>query len=260
MTGVWGVLYTKEMKELWRSRKWIWVPLVFVLLGVSQPIVAVYLPELLKAAGSLPAGAVIDIPKPAGGEVLAQTLSQYGTVGVLVLVLALMGTVSAERASGAAGLVLAKPVPFASYITAKWAAAVTLGSVSFTAGYVSSWYYAELLIGPVAPERALPSMLLYALWLAFVATATVALSAALNGGGAAAFAAIGGAMLLTLTAGLFERYTRWSPGTLAGRAASVLARGEAGPQLALAAAATVALGALLLALAVRLLRRRELLP
>ncbi|TMV49322.1 ABC transporter permease [Paenibacillus mesophilus] len=257
---LWFVLYAKEMKELWRSRKWIWVPLVFVLLGVSQPVTTYYLPDILQAAGSLPEGTVIEIPKPTGAVVLAQTLSQYGTLGVLILILSVMGVVSAERASGAAGLTLVKPVPFASYISAKWAASITISVVSFAAGYASSWYYTELLIGSVAPDLALQSMLLYGLWLAFVVTVTVALSAVLNGSGAIAFLSVGLVALLSVLTGLFDHSMRWSPSTLSGHAAAVLTGGSAGPQLTLALIVTAAICAAMLWAAARLFSRKELLP
>lgn len=257
---VWLVLYAKEMKELWRNRKWIWVPLVFVLLGVSQPVATYYLPEILQAAGSLPEGAVIEIPTPSGAAVLAQTLSQYGTIGVLVLILSTMGVVSAERASGAAGLVLVRPVSYVSYVTAKWAASIALGIVSFCAGYMSSWYYTELLIGPIGPARVVQSMLLYGLWLAFVLTLTVSLSSVLKGNGATAMVSFGFIALLSVLTGVFGRHMAWSPGTLSGHAAAVLNEGAAAPELPLASGVTVLAGAAALWLAVRLFSRNELLP
>lgn len=255
---VWTVLYMKEMKELWRSRKWVWVPLVFVLLGVSQPVASYYMPDILQAAGSLPEGAVIEIPKPTAAEVLGQTLSQYGTIGLLILVLSLMGVVSAERVSGAASLVLVKPVSFASYITAKWAGAITLIFASFAAGYVSSWYYTELLIGPIAADRAIASLLLYGFWLVFVATVTVSLSSVLNGSGAIAFLSVGIVIMLTVLTGLFERYMRWSPSTLTGHATAILKQGGPGPQLSVALAVTAAASVLLLSLALHIFRRKEM--
>ncbi|MBD2864344.1 ABC transporter permease [Paenibacillus oceani] len=256
----WLVLFNKEMTEMWRSRKWIWVPLVFVLLGISQPVTTYYLPDLLQAAGSLPEGAVIEIPMPTGAEVLAQTLSQFGMIGVLVLVLSIMGIVSSERQSGAAGLVLVKPVSFVSYITAKWAGAVTLTAVSFLAGFAASWYYTRILIGSVAPSLFAGSLLLFGLWLVFVVTVAVMLSAWMNGNSGVAFLTIGSVLLLSVLTGLFNRAMNWSPGSLSGRATLVLADGGPGTQLPLALAVTLAAIAALLFAAVRLFRRKELLP
>lgn len=44
-------MYNKEMLEMWRSFKWLWVPLVFILLGIMQPVTTYYLPQILEMAG-----------------------------------------------------------------------------------------------------------------------------------------------------------------------------------------------------------------
>ncbi len=104
------VMVQKELLELVRSYKLLWVPLVYLLLGIMQPVSTYFMPVILEQAGSLPEGTVIEIPKPLGSEVLAQTLQQFGTLGVLVLVLVCMGTVSGERNNGTASLILVKPI------------------------------------------------------------------------------------------------------------------------------------------------------
>lgn len=71
---------------------------MFLLLGSSTPLSTYFMPQILENFGGLPEGAVIDIPTPTGTEVLAQTLSDFGLLGVLVLTLALMGIVSAGTA------------------------------------------------------------------------------------------------------------------------------------------------------------------
>ena len=38
------VLLRKEGLENWRNKKWIWVPLVFILLAIMDPITNYYLP------------------------------------------------------------------------------------------------------------------------------------------------------------------------------------------------------------------------
>src|SRR5690606_14270934 len=97
-----------------------------------QPITSYYLPEIIKAAGELPEGAVFDIPVPTPQEVIVQTLGQYSQIGILILVLAFMGIVAAEKNSGVSDIILVKPVSFAIYITAKWvsSAIMTLGRAS----------------------------------------------------------------------------------------------------------------------------------
>ncbi|CAM5220807.1 ABC-2 type transport system permease protein OS=Ureibacillus acetophenoni OX=614649 GN=SAMN05877842_11045 PE=4 SV=1 [Ureibacillus acetophenoni] len=142
----WFVLHRKEWLEMTRNYKVIWIPLVFVLFGLMQPITSYYMPEILKNASNLPEGSIIQIPTPSSGEVLAQTLGQFNQIGVLVLVLAFMGIVSSERKSGMLKAILVKPVSFSSYITAKWMSAVLLSFGAIFLGMIASWYYTVLLI------------------------------------------------------------------------------------------------------------------
>ncbi|TMV19103.1 ABC transporter permease [Paenibacillus thermoaerophilus] len=70
---------------------------------------------------------------------LAKALSQFGSIGLLVLALAGMGCVSGERRSGAAAMLLVKPVSRTAYLLAKWSALLALSLVSFAAGYAAAW-------------------------------------------------------------------------------------------------------------------------
>ena len=108
----WLTLFQKEIFEMWRNFKWIWVPITFILLGVSEPLTSYYMKHILDSLGGLPEGAVIDIPTPTAGAVLASGLSQYTTLGVLIIVLSTMGIIAGERKSGVAAMILVKPVSY----------------------------------------------------------------------------------------------------------------------------------------------------
>lgn len=210
----WLVLYRKEMLEMSRNYKWIWVPLVFILLGIMQPVMFYYMPEILQAAGNLPEGTVIDIPLPGGGEVLMQTLSQYGTMGLLVLVLSMMSVVSGERNSSVIELILVKPVSYTNFITAKWAGMLTITTVAFMLGYLGAWYYTMQLIGSVPIGDVVISLLYYLLWLYLIVSITLLTSSIFRSIGATAFITLGGVALLTILTGLMSRVLAWSPSRL----------------------------------------------
>ncbi|MDG0794039.1 hypothetical protein OMP38_26850 [Cohnella ginsengisoli] len=64
----WLVLYAKEMLGMRRSYKWLWLPLVFLLLGIMNPVTTYYMPQLLEASGiSAEAAAAIPTPTAGGG-------------------------------------------------------------------------------------------------------------------------------------------------------------------------------------------------
>jgi ABC-2 type transport system permease protein len=257
MITQWFVLYRKEMIEMWRNYKWLWVPLVFILFGASQPITTYYMPDILKATGGLPEGAILQIPMPSGAEMIASTLSQYGTIGVLILVLAFMGAISSERVSGVIHMVMMKPVPHRSYVSSKWAAMATLTGVSFIAGMLAAWYYTMLLLGDVSFDRFALSLLLYGLWLAFIISITLILSVLLKSSGSTAFLTIGIVFILSITSSFLGKWMRWSPANLSEHANSVLLQGKVSAQFPLCLGATIFLIAILIEGAVYLFRSKQ---
>lgn len=217
----WLVLYRKEMLGFWRSYKWLWLPIVFMLLGVMNPIMEYYMPQILSSSGM--SQEVIDtIAHPSAPEVMLKTLSQYNTLGLLIVALAFMGIVAAERQSGSAVMTLVKPVSHLSYVTSKWVAMSTITLAAFVFGYGMTWYYTELLIGTVPVAQIVQSLLVYALWLLFAGTLTLLFSSMMNATGAIAFLTLATLAALSLSAGFFDRYTKWSPGRLSAVAGNLV--------------------------------------
>ncbi|MFC4304218.1 ABC transporter permease [Cohnella boryungensis] len=209
-----GALLLKEWREALRTGKLIWLPAVFLLLGLIQPISARFMPDIIASAGNLPEGTIIDIPMPKPGEVMAQTLSQFGTIGLLAVCLAFMGTISGEKRSGTAAWILVKPVNPLAYVVSKWIVQSLIVGGSFGLGYAAAWYYTSALIGDPSTEGVAASVVLYGAWLAFIATVTLAASAFLKAPSTAAFSAFGAALALQLVYGLFESRLSWLPAGL----------------------------------------------
>jgi len=254
----WTVLYKKEMLEMWRGYKWMWLPLVFILLGAMQPITTYFMPQILEAAGGLPEGATIEIPTPTGGEMMAAVIDQYGTLGVLLLALAGMGIMAGEKQSRSISLIMVRPVPHASFMTAKWAAFATIGLVSFVIGSLSGWYYTELLIGDVSISSVIEALSVYGLWLLFVMTVTILMSTLLKGNSAIAFVSILIIVVVSVTTSLLSKWMMWSPARLTGHAAQILANGEAGKYFAISLiVATIAIVGMLI-VAIASFKRQEL--
>ncbi|WNR45396.1 ABC transporter permease [Paenibacillus roseipurpureus] len=253
----WMTLYRKEMLEMSRNAKWIWVPLVFIIVGVMQPVTTYYTPQIIKSMGGLPEGAIIEIPIPSPQDVIVKTLSQFGTIGILILVLVSMAIVSGERQSGVAGMIMIKPVPHVSYITAKWAGIQTLALVSFGCGYTAAAYYTVELFGKIEAVRLIQGFTVYSLWLAFIVTVTVVLGTWLTGSGAIAFAAIATAIVLSVAGSLFKPYMAWSPSMLVNHASALVSKEQSSDQLLLCVISSLILIALLLAGGVRLFKNRS---
>lgn len=255
----WTVLYRKEMTEMVRNYKIVWIPIVFILLGVMQPISSYYMPEILDKFGGLPEGTILEMPTPTGAEVLMTVLSNYGMLGVLILVLSAMGVVSAERQSGVAGMVMIKPVPYSSYILSKWAGLLTITFISLFIGYVASWYYTSILIETVAFERIFQSVLIYSIWLVLVVTLTLLFSTIMKGNGGVAFITIFVVFAISMITSTLGKYMKWSPVTMTEHAGKVLLSGELDSSFLLAFITTIAIIIVLLISSIQIFKQKELL-
>jgi ABC-2 type transport system permease protein len=228
----WSVLFRKEWLEMSRNYKMIWIPLVFILFGLLQPVTNYYMPDIMKNASNLPEGTIIEIPIPSSGEVLAQTLSQFNQMGVLVLILAFMGIVAAERRTGMIKAILVKPVNYTSYIMAKWVSALLLSAVAVALGMLASWYYTELLIDQYPFIDLVKGTGIYFGWILFLLTFTVFLSSRLKSSGLVAAFALLLSILLSLSTSLLGKWMEWSPAQLTTAASSYLVDGSVeGPLL-----------------------------
>lgn len=220
------VLYKKELFAFWRSSKWIWLPIVFALLGVMQPLTMYYMPEILKATGGLPEGAVFELPTPSGGEVMAGVLSQFGTIGVVIIVAAVMGTIHSDRQRGTMSLIMSRPVSAWQYIISKWSAEVTILFVSLLFGYGLSAYYTNILFSEVSVGILLKSFFIYFIWICFIITVTLLGSLLFKQIGAVMGVSIVVIALLSLLDDFLEKYMKWSPSLLSTQASSLLVEGE----------------------------------
>jgi ABC-2 type transport system permease protein len=236
----WIILYNKELLGFWRSYKWMWVPIVFILIGMMNPVTTYFMPQLLEANG-LAKEVIQALPVPTGPEIMMKTLSQYNTLGLLILVLSFMGIVASERQSGAAIMVLVKPVTHLTYITAKWASMLSLTIVSFGLGYIATWYYTGILIGSVPFTQIWQSFLVYSVWLLFVVSITLLYSSLLNSTGGIAFLSLLTLAVFSLSTSLLERYMKWSPGHLSGAAGVLVTKGSLSTNLWLPVSVTTIL-------------------
>ena len=220
----WLVLFKKEVLEMWRNYKWIWIPTVFILLGVLQPLTAHYMPQILEA-NNLPKEMIENIPIPTAPQVLVEVLSHYGLLGILILVLSFMASVAGEKQNGSAVLVLVKPVSHLSYITAKWTAITSATLFSFALGYLAAWYYTGILVGEVSFIDFIASLLVYSVWLIFVVTVTLFFSTWMKSNGAIAFLSILTIGAISIATSLFSNVLTYSPSKLNSYAGSIVMGG-----------------------------------
>ena len=254
----WITLFNKEMLEMSRNFKWIWVPIVFILIAIQEPLTMYYLPQIIESFGGLPEGAVIEMPVPAASEVLVAILGQFNTLGILVIVLGSMGLIAAERKSGVAGLILVKPISYTSYVTSKWAGAMVLLWVSYFIGYIASWYYVVILFEMVPFADFFQSFILNGLWLSFVLTISIFFNSIFKSPGAVGFISIAVVIILSLISSTFSQWLKWSPALMSSYTSLFLLNKQLPTETFPAVIVSLVAILILLVGSISILRKREL--
>lgn len=254
----WMTLFKKELLENWRNYKWVWVPLVIIVLAIMDPISSYFLPQIIDAVGGLPEGTNIELPPPSANEAIMMSLAQISLLGVLIFVLISMGTISGERRSGVAEIVLTKPVSFRNYITAKWVSWVLLTWTSLILGMGMSWYYVNLLFGEVSLITLIQIIFFYGLWLTLVVTFSIFYNTLFKSPGVVAFMTIATIMLFSIMTTVFQNILTWSPSKLSEYIHQMLIVEEVSSDLIGSAIVTIVLIVILLVASVLTVNKKEL--
>ncbi|MGP7819197.1 ABC transporter permease [Niallia sp. 01092] len=186
------VLAKKEFVQIVREFKVIWLPLVFIFLGITQPVVSYYLPSILKAIGGSQ-GITIDpsIAAQKGGEVLASTLgSQFDQLGIIIIIVSMMGVVQSDKANGMLSFIFTRPVNVMEYISGKVISNYLFIACSAALGYTVSYLYVNLLYSNVNFSDFILAFMFYLVWVLFIVSFTTMVSTIFNSQGIIALISI----------------------------------------------------------------------
>jgi ABC-2 type transport system permease protein len=214
-----AILVRKELLESWRTMRLPIVGGLFLLVGLTSPLLAKFLPEIIKAAAGDQLSAIpIPTPVPADAvEQLWKNMAQFGAFAAIVLA---MGSVATERDRGTAAFILSKTVSRDAFIAAKVVAIGAVLAVCVTLAVMVGWIYTTILFEP------LPVVGWFALaflaWLGLTAWAALTFLGSTVTGSAAAAAGIGfGALIILSIASAIPNLGRFLPGGLAAPAVAL---------------------------------------
>lgn len=171
------LLFIKEFQESWRSFKLLWIPIVFISLGLTDPLTNYYMDDILSAVGSLPDGFILAWPEFTAADILLATTSQFQMIGLIVFVAVYASSISRERQNGTATFLYVRPLQYSSYFLSKWTMAVLIALISVVVGYATSIYYTMILYEELPFIGALKMVGIYTIWMMFVLAFTLCLSA-----------------------------------------------------------------------------------
>lgn len=254
------ILLGKELTESWRTFRLPVVAGLFVLVGLSSPLLARFLPEIIEAAAGDVMGS-FPIPTPTAADAVDQVQKNLAQFGALAAIILAMGTVATEVERGTAAFILARPVGRGTFLAAKAIAIGLVLAISVALAVALGWLYTAILFEPPAVAGWVALAVLS--WLALSAWAALTFLASTVTGSAAAAAGLGFVAFLALSiVGALPSIARFTPTGLATPAAALATGaasiGDLGADLWVPLVSTIAIIAIALVGSAVAFRRREL--
>jgi ABC-2 type transport system permease protein len=218
------VIVNKEWKQFFVELKVFWLPIVFILLGMTQPVITYYMPVMLKNfSGSK--GIIIDpnAVRETSGEVLASTLGgQFDQLGIIILAVSLIGIIQMDRNSGMLGYILSRPISIRKYIFSKYISNLLLVVCTITLGYMVSYFYTTFLFGDINALNVFISLAYYMLWVSFMVAVLLLMSALFESTSVIAMSSIITLIIIRIFAGIDSAIGPLLPSSMAVEATKVL--------------------------------------
>ena len=220
MTGL--AFFRKEIKEILRTSKIYVLPAIFLFFGLSSPLLAKLMPELLKMAGETSEFTIIMKINPSALDSLQQFLKNAAT-GLLAIILVYMGTVLDEKTRGTSILVLTKPLKRTTFIWVKFWAAALLTSFAILLGTVACVYY-NMILWPEQPQIGLTvqSGLIILVYGLFLTALTICASTLASNTMVAAGGAIGAYIIFSILPSFGKLWVKYTPGGLLTQAGKMI--------------------------------------
>ncbi|MEV0272571.1 hypothetical protein AB0H43_27660 [Hamadaea sp. NPDC050747] len=247
-------LWRLEWLRLVRTRRLLTILAVYAFFGLTGPLTARYLGEILRAVGT--DGVEVTFPKPTPADGIAQFVGNASQIGLLVVTLVAASALAFDARREMAVFLRTRLGGVRPVVLSAYAVNAAAAVAGFVVGAACAWYETAVLLGAPSTAAMLAGIGYGSVFPAF-AVALVAFVAALVRG---VLATAGVALVILLLVGIIGSLTgggRWLPTGLLSALGDVVAGAAAAdylPALVITVVATVlALGG-----AVVLGDRREL--
>jgi ABC-2 type transport system permease protein len=194
------VLLAKELREQWRTSRFITLVAVLSISGLISPILAKYTPVIIRSIPEASAFAGM-IPDPTIKDAVDQFVKNVSQFGLVLTVILTMGVMAQEKERGTAAMLLTKPVRRSALVIAKWAAMMATILIGLLFSGLACWFYTLVLFEAIPVGSFLALNLRMALFLSvYMSVALLASTLARTQSTAAGGAFAGLAILLILSA------------------------------------------------------------
>jgi ABC-2 type transport system permease protein len=247
-------LWRLEWLRLTRTRRLVALIGVYLFFGLTGPLTARYLSQILGSLGT--EGVRVEFPDPTPADGIVQFVGNISQIGLLVVVLVAASALAFDARREMAVFLRTRVDGVRAIVLPAYAVTTGGAVAALLVGSLAAWYETVVLLGGLPAGRVLAGIGFGAVFLAF-AIAAVALAAAVVRGVLATAGVTLVALLSMAVLGNLGDLGRWLPTTLAGAMAG-LVRDTTFTDYLPATAVTLALTAAALAGAIALGERREI--
>lgn len=225
----------------------------YLVFGILGPVITRYQEEIFRSVGG---GVTITAPPPTRGLAIAAYVGNASQIGLIVTIFVAAGSLAFDAKPEWSAFLRTRARSLGEVVLPKVVVMTGAAVASFVLGALAAWIATAWLIEPVSAGPMLAGMVAWAVYLA-LAVALVALGAGLSRSvvGAAGLAAVA-LLLMPIVAEVVPAIRPWSPSTLVGAIVEMVDGGSAA-DFGRAIAVSIALTAVVLWVAIRLIARRE---
>ncbi|WP_026831394.1 ABC transporter permease [Exiguobacterium antarcticum] len=173
-----AILIRVELTEAAKEYKYVWLTIFFIILGLTQPLINMYLEIILQQLGGT-FGVMLDPnkPSPTSNEIFLSTISgQFNQIGLVILIISFMSLIAADRENGMQDFILTRPVSIYSYVYAKLIAHWLISMFSILFGILISYFYTVYLFGSFSLLKLISFSFLYSLWILYLVSLVIVIS------------------------------------------------------------------------------------
>jgi ABC-2 type transport system permease protein len=246
-------IWRLEWVRLVRTRRLVALLGAYLFFGMTGPVMARYLSEILGQIST--PGLKVELPEPVPADGIAQFISNASQIGLLLVVMIAASALAFDARREMAIFLRTRVKGMGAIVLPAYAVTTLAAVASLILGSLAAWYQTAVLLGRLPVWRFLLGIGLGALYLAFT-VAVVALVASLVRGVLATAGVTLIALIIMSLLGNFGSLGRWLPTSLSG-AMAALVRDTAPAEFLPSATVAVLAIAAALAAAVRLGARRE---
>lgn len=244
-----------ELLRLTRSPRGLAILGVYLCFGLVGPLLAKYMPDLVKHSAS--SGMQIIMPPPVPADGIANYVNQAGQVGLIVALIIAAGSLSIDGHRGLALFYRTRAGNSLAMLLPRFVVTAVVAATGYLMGTAAAWYGTWAILGWLPAQRVIPGALCGAVFLIF-AVALVAAASTFARGTAGSFGIAAVVLLFVLPIlGMVDPLGTWVPTALL-TAPTELAKGAGlGDAMRAVAVSAVAVPALV-ALAAYRSGRREI--